>query len=60
MPPPVKKGAVYNDPYKLSASLTGEIIDGELHAFPRPHYRNSNIESLLNGELVPTYRHYLL
>jgi Uma2 family endonuclease len=53
---PEKREAVYDDLYKLPPNMTGEIIDGELHAFPRPHYRHSNIESALSGELAPPYR----
>jgi Uma2 family endonuclease len=57
MPNAAKRKAVYEDIYKLPENMTGEIIDGEIHAFPRPHYRHGNIESLLNGELVPPYRY---
>jgi Uma2 family endonuclease len=52
---PVKKGAVYDDLYKLPENMTGEIIDGELHAYPRPHYRHAKSASILNGELIPPY-----
>ncbi|MBF0530662.1 MAG: Uma2 family endonuclease [Deltaproteobacteria bacterium] len=53
---PAKRKAVYDDLYRLPENMTGEIIEGELHAFPRPHYRHSSIESTLSGELIPPYR----
>ena len=44
MSPPEEKKAVYDDLFNLPENMTGEIIDGELHAFPRPNYRHSRIE----------------
>ncbi|MFH1139158.1 MAG: Uma2 family endonuclease [Pseudomonadota bacterium] len=55
MPKPVKKRAVYDDLHKLPENMTGEIIEGELHAFPRPHSRHAKSTSVLSGELMPPY-----
>ncbi|MBF0528402.1 MAG: hypothetical protein HQK55_03860 [Deltaproteobacteria bacterium] len=52
---PAKGKAVYDDLYKLPENMTGEIIEGELHAFPRPHYRHVKSTSTLSGELIPPY-----
>ena len=56
MSKPAAKKAVYDDLYNLPENMTGEIIEGELHAFPRPHYRHSNIELTLGVELGAPYR----
>ena len=55
MPGPVKQKAVYADLYALPENVTGEIIDGDLHALPRPHSRHVKSTSILTGELVPPY-----
>src|SRR6185437_14097990 len=34
--PPFKKHATYDDLYSIPDGWTGEIIDGDLYAFPRP------------------------
>ena len=52
---PEEKKADYDDLFNLPENMTGEIIDGELHAFPRPNYRHSRIEFTLSGELGPPY-----
>lgn len=33
---PAKKRATYDDLYSIPENMTGEIIDGELYATPRP------------------------
>ena len=53
---PIKKKAVYDDLFDLPENMTGEIIRGELHAIPRPHYRHANTISVLGSELIPPYR----
>lgn len=53
---PTQKKAVYDDLYNLPENVTGEIIEGELYAFPRPHYRHGNTLSVLGSELIPPYR----
>jgi Uma2 family endonuclease len=51
MPQPVKTKAVYNDLYNLPENLTGEIINGEMVASPRPHSRHAKSTCALSGEL---------
>lgn len=53
---PVRKRATYDDLYNLPANMTGEIIDGELIASPRPSRMHVNASSILGGELIPPYR----
>jgi Uma2 family endonuclease len=53
---PAKRKAVYDDLYNLPENMTGEIIEGELHAFPKPHYRHSNAVSAIGSELKPPYQ----
>ena len=53
---PIKQKAVYDDLHDLPENTTGEIIEGELYAFPRPHYRHANTLSVLSSELIPPYR----
>ncbi|MEW6267545.1 MAG: Uma2 family endonuclease [Thermodesulfobacteriota bacterium] len=53
---PAQRKAVYDDLYTLPENMTGEIIEGELHAFPRPHSRHSSIEFALGLELGALYR----
>ena len=53
---PKEKKAVYDDLYNLPENMTGEIIEGELHAHPRPHPRHANTITILGSELIPPYR----
>ena len=53
---PNEKKAVYDDLYNLPENMTGEIIEGELHAHPRPHPRHANTITILGSELIPPYR----
>lgn len=53
---PAQKIATYDDLYSLPENMTGEIIDGELIASPRPSRRHVNAASILGGELIPPYR----
>ena len=53
---PARKFATYDDLYSLPENMTGEIIDGELIASPRPSRRHSDTSSILGGELIPPYR----
>lgn len=48
---PAKKPATYADLEALPPTWRGEIIDGELYAFPRPSAIHSNVESAVSGEL---------
>jgi Uma2 family endonuclease len=53
---PAKKEAVYEDLYNIPENMTGQIIDGELIASPRPAPGHMNVASVLGAELVPPYR----
>jgi Uma2 family endonuclease len=55
MTEPPKRKAVYEDLYKLPENMIGEIIDGDLHALPRPHARHVKSATILGGELIPPY-----
>ncbi len=48
--------AVRADLEALPATMRGEIIDGELYAFPRPRATHVNIETELAGELRGPYQ----
>lgn len=56
MPEPIKKPATYEDLCRIPENMTGEIIDRELIATPRPSRRHIEVASTLGGELVPPYR----
>ncbi|MEW6267543.1 MAG: Uma2 family endonuclease [Thermodesulfobacteriota bacterium] len=51
-----KRKAVYDDLYTLPENMTGEIIEGELFALPRPGYKHSTTASVLGSEIIPPYR----
>lgn len=55
MSEPARKRATYDDLYTLPPNMTGQIIEGELYAFPRPHSKHAKAASALNGELVPPF-----
>jgi Uma2 family endonuclease len=48
---PASKRATYDDVVRLPEHLVGEIVDGELHASPRPAPRHSVASSVLGGTL---------
>jgi Uma2 family endonuclease len=52
---PAKRKAVYDDLYTLPANMTGEIIEGELHAFPRPHSRHGRMATRLSIRIGAPY-----
>jgi Uma2 family endonuclease len=52
---PVRRAATYDDLLALPEHVVGEIIDGELHATPRPAPRHAVAASVLGGELVPPF-----
>ncbi|MEW6262445.1 MAG: Uma2 family endonuclease [Thermodesulfobacteriota bacterium] len=52
---PVKRKAVYDDLYTLPENMTGEIIEGELHAFPRPHARHGRMATRLGIRIGAPY-----
>jgi Uma2 family endonuclease len=47
-----KKPATYEDLLRLPDSVVGEILDGELHAAPRPASRHARAATNLTSELV--------
>jgi len=51
-----RKYATYQDLIDLPPNVVGEIIDGELHAQPRPAVRHANAASALGEELGPPFR----
>ncbi|MBI5446428.1 MAG: Uma2 family endonuclease [Deltaproteobacteria bacterium] len=55
MPEGAKKPATYDDLFSLPENMTGQIIDGELIATPRPSRRHARATSALNSELGPPY-----
>lgn len=47
----VKKTATYDDLLQVPDHLVAEIMDGELHATPRPALRHANAASVLGSEI---------
>jgi Uma2 family endonuclease len=55
--PILKPRATYEDLAGVSENLVAEIIDGDLHASPRPAMRHALAASALSGVLVPAFQH---
>jgi len=53
--PPFDRPATYEDLVKLPDNLVAEILDGELHASPRPAPAHAVAGSILGGWLVPPF-----
>ena len=53
--PPLDRAATYEDLVKVPDIMVAEIVDGELHASPRPSPRHATAGSLLGGRLVPPF-----
>ncbi len=53
---PAKEKASYEDLYTLPENMTGEIVDGELTASPRPSPEHANVAFALSAEIGPPYR----
>jgi Uma2 family endonuclease len=53
--PPFDRPATYDDLVKLADNLVAEIVDGELHASPRPALRHSRAESSLERAIGGPY-----
>jgi Uma2 family endonuclease len=53
--PPFDRPATYDDLVKLPDNLVAEILDGELHASPRPAPAHAVAGSILGGWLVPPF-----
>jgi Uma2 family endonuclease len=55
MTEPARRRAVYEDLFSIPENMTGEIINGELHATPRPSRKHALTSSALGGRLTPPY-----
>jgi Uma2 family endonuclease len=53
--PPFDRPATYDDLAKLPDTLVAEIVNGELHASPRPASPHTAAASVLGGRLVPPF-----
>jgi Uma2 family endonuclease len=53
--PPFDRPATYEDLVKLPDNLVAEILNGELHASPRPAGPHTIAASVLGGRLVPPF-----
>jgi Uma2 family endonuclease len=53
--PPIDRPATYEDLLKIPDIQVAEIVNGELHATPRPAPRHSRAGSILGGRLVSPY-----
>jgi len=53
--PPLDRPATYEDLEKLPPEMVAEIVDGELHANPRPAFRHAWASSSLGGWLNPPF-----
>jgi Uma2 family endonuclease len=51
MPQAVKRQATYDDLLNLPENQVGEILNGELHAHPRPAPKHARVYSALGGNL---------
>ena len=54
--PPFDRPATYEDLVKLPDNLVAEIVDGELHASPRPAPPHADAGAVIGGRLVPPFR----
>ena len=53
--PPLDRPATYEDLVVLPDTAIAEIVDGELHASPRPSPRHASAGSVVGGRLVPPF-----
>ena len=53
--PPFDRPATYDDLVKLPDTMVAEIVDGELHASPRPAPPHAVAASRLGGAILPPY-----
>lgn len=56
MSEPAEKKAVYEDLYRVPEGMTGEIVNGELIATPRPSRRHIEAASALGYNIGPAYQ----
>jgi Uma2 family endonuclease len=54
--PPFERSATYDDLVKLPDNLVAEIVDGELHASPRPAPRHAVAYAGMTGLLHPAFQ----
>jgi Uma2 family endonuclease len=47
-----RKGASYEDLRRVPPHLVAELLDGELHATPRPALRHARVATVLGSEIV--------
>jgi Uma2 family endonuclease len=55
--PPLDRPATYDDLMKVPDIMVAEIVDGELHASPRPAIRHSNVTSSLGVFIGGPFHH---
>jgi Uma2 family endonuclease len=53
--PPFDRPATYDDLVKLADHLVAEIVNGELHASPRPAPPHARAGSIVGGRLTPAF-----
>jgi Uma2 family endonuclease len=53
--PPFDRPATYEDLGQLPPNMVAEIVDGELHASPRPAPRHARASSRLGGWIEPAF-----
>jgi Uma2 family endonuclease len=53
--PPIDRPATYEDLLKVPDTCVAEIVDGQLHATPRPSPLHLIAASVIGGRLVPPY-----
>jgi Uma2 family endonuclease len=53
--PPLDRPATYEDLANVPDIMVAEIVDGELHASPRPAPRHARAGSVVGGKLVPPF-----
>jgi len=53
--PPFDRPATYDDLVNLPPNQVAEIVDGELHASPRPAPRHAHAEFVISGVLGPVF-----
>jgi Uma2 family endonuclease len=53
--PPFDRPATYEDLEKVPDIMVAEIVEGELHAWPRPAPRHAHAATLIGGVLVPPF-----
>lgn len=56
MAEPAKKNASYEDLHHIPENMIGEIVNGELHAMPRPSPRHAKVSSDLGAIITYPYR----